>query len=161
MKRFLVLVISVLTVFAFVGCSSNKSDNDKTKTNMNASQITKKVVEDAGIEEMVEAKSDNIQMMYPDLDASKAEEISAYYQGSGGIADEVAVIKVKSESDVKAVKAVFEARVDSRTKIFQGYAPDEAKKLGKSVIKTKGNYVFLAVCDDSSKAEKIFNDCFK
>lgn len=71
-----------------------------------------------------------------------------YIGSTGANADEVAVALAKDESDIAAIKKAFRYRLDSRKEVFNGYAPEQVKKVEKGRIETYGLYVVMLVCDE-------------
>ena len=88
------------------------------------------------------------------LDPEQVEE-SMFYTNSQATAEEIAVIKVKSEDYVQAVKAAYETRIADQKTACESYLPDEMPKLEAAVIYEKGKYVVLCVSNDSDKALEI------
>lgn len=159
MKKKLLMLISIIAISAAL-CACGNDEKSNSNIQPDVTKIKDDIVATIEFPDMVDANSDNIDLMYS-LDADIFDSISVIYAGSGGYADEVTVIKLKSKDDIENVKKVLEGRVADRLIAFEGYAPLETAKLEKAVVKTNGNYVFLAICDDSKKAEKIFDDAFK
>lgn len=156
-KKYLAVFAAIAMAAAMmVGCSGD----NKNEVQPDVSAVRDSVVSGIEFPEMVNGTADNIAFMYG-LDVSTFESYACSYAGSGGDADEVAVFKVKSKDDVADVKAALEKRVADQAKLYSGYAPIEADQLNNAVVKVNGNYVFLAVSEDSQKAEKIFDDSFK
>lgn len=94
------------------------------------------------------------------LDKESIED-AAFYTNSQASAEEIAVIKVKSEDYKAAVKASYEQRVADQKNACQDYLPDEISKLDSAVIYENGNYVILVVSEDNEKAQEIINGLFK
>lgn len=88
----------------------------------------------------------------------KVSEFSIYISGSGATAEEIAVIKT---ADVKTAKATVEKRVSDLKLNFENYVPAEMTKLSDPVIVTRGDVVFLVICDDPSQAQKAIDGLFK
>ena len=91
---------------------------------------------------MVQATPDNIKL--GTILTLKFEAYSVVYAGSGGNADEVAVIKFPDEKKVKENKKVFEDIINERINIFQ-VIPQEAEKLKNAELKVKGSYIFCSM----------------
>ena len=74
-----------------------------------------------------------------------------YYASEFSIsAEEVLVILVKDESQVQEVTDALNERIETRLDAFEGYAPEEAKKLENANQSVRGEFIFFAV---SSQAE--------
>lgn len=78
------------------------------------------------------------------------------YVGSGGAtAEEIACFEAKDADSAKTIKEALEKRIDSQKKAFENYQPQEMEKLNSPVLVSQGNYVFMCLSDDNSKAEEI------
>ena len=159
-KKNIALILSAILCFSFMfaGCGNKKKSPD---VQPDVAQVKDKVVKEVDFPEMVDATAENIEFAYSGLEVSDLDSYAVTFAGSGGNAEEVAVVKLKSEDKVQSTKEIFEKRANDRENVFKGYAPEEAEKLSKAVVKAKGNYVFYAVCENPEKAEKIFDDSFK
>ncbi len=80
------------------------------------------------------------------------------YVSSTNSADEIAAFVVKKEARA-AVQEALQRRIESRKALFEGYEPEEVKKLSKSEVVTFGSVVVLLVCDDVSAAKDAIEEC--
>lgn len=94
------------------------------------------------------------------LDEGIAESC-AFYTNSNATAEEIAVIKVKSEENADTVKAAYEKRVEEQKAACKDYLPDEMPKLDKAIIYTHGNYVVLCVSNDSDVIDGVLKKIFE
>ena len=94
-------------------------------------------------------------------DANVIEEALVCKSASGATAEEIAVITVKSASDVESVKAAVEMRVEDLAFNFENYVPAEMDKIENAVVATSGRYIILAVADDSAAAQEIIDSYIK
>jgi len=160
MKKNILALVLAFALSTLLLCACSKEKVDYSNVNLDVTTVKSDILKTDDFPEMIDATPDNISLMY-DLDATKFEGYSVIYAGSGGYADEIAIIKLKSSDEVTKVTKVMKDRVTSRANVFKGYAPLEFEKLNKAVVEAKGDYVFLAVCDNPKKAEKVFDDAFK
>ena len=75
-------------------------------------------------------------------------------------ADEILVLKTKSQDDLKVIKEKLQSRIDKQEKSFMQYRPKEYEIIKKCVLKEEGEYLILIISKDSSKIEKTVDDCF-
>ena len=106
---------------------------------------------------MVKAKDREIKKMYG-LNTSEYEGILCYMAKNNLSSEEIIIVKVKDESQVKDVKDAIYKRIESRKSVFQGYAPDEEKYLEDAIVSTRGKFVFMAVGPDSEQLKDMFYD---
>ena len=159
-KYYLFFILITAMLFIFSACSKTSSNEKSKQPDVTAikDEILKQI-EFEQEDELVSATPENILLMY-DLEVETFDSYSIFYAGSGGSADEIAIIKAKSKDDVSKIEDVMKKRVSDRIKAFQGYAPRESEKLKNSVIKVKNNYILLAICNDSDKVGQIFVSSF-
>lgn len=92
------------------------------------------------------------------LTAADYSGVMYYASGVSMSADEVLLIKVKSDDQVQEVTAAVEERIASRKNDFEGYAPEEAKLLDNAVQSVRGRYIFYAVSADAQRYLEVFRD---
>ncbi|HCI73541.1 MAG TPA: hypothetical protein DHV42_03255 [Lachnospiraceae bacterium] len=152
-KRIALAACVVLSALALTACSgsggsSKEIDVKKTADELNTSVIT--------TDKLTETKSDMLGSIYFFEDGQV--EISSVYMSGNATADEIVVVSCKDEETAKEVEDLLKMRVKNQKELFSTYNADEAAKLDKAIIKTKGKYAVLCVCDDYEKAESILKD---
>ena len=70
--------------------------------------------------------------------------------------EEVIVVKVKEESQIKEVKDAVQKRLECRKEDFHGYAPDEEKSIDDAIVSIRGKFLFMAVGPDSEMQKDAF-----
>jgi len=73
-------------------------------------------------------------------------------------ADEVLLIRVKSQQQITGVVRVIEERLQSRRQDFDGYVPEQVQLIDQAQLSVRGNYIFLAVGPDAEHYKKIFSN---
>lgn len=90
-----------------------------------------------------------------DLDYQKVDAYFLSYSATG-LADEVAVIRVKQAADVKAAEQSLRDHVDSRIKLYRNYQPDQLRRVEQAVVFTHGSYAVLLISDQSARIRAAF-----
>lgn len=152
MKKLSVLFCVMLFIFA--GCGGNNGKANETVVPADAAKTILNNV--TFVDDLVEANGDIAKDRY--FFDDKVSDYSIYFGGSGATAEEIAVIKT---SDVKTAKATVERRVEDLKLNFENYVPAEMTKLSDPVIVTRGDIVFLVICDDAAEAQKAIDNLFK
>jgi len=156
-KKFLItMVVGTVVLGALTGCSGKKEE----AKNLSAVEIGEKIKQAVNLDEMKEGDNDKLQKLY-DISADEIENFVLYVAPTNLKADEVAVIKVKDANDVESVKEKLSKRVEEQGKSFKDYLPDEYFLIEKHVLKTKDNYVLLAISKDADKIESAFDEALK
>jgi predicted small lipoprotein YifL len=106
-----------------------------------------------GAEEMIE-------MYYPGLTAIDANQLHVYIPGMSFSAYEVVLIEVVNESDVDAVKAILQARVDAQAAGGAWYPEAVEGWVNNARIVSNGCYIMLAVGADCDTFVEGFNSLF-
>ncbi len=69
-----------------------------------------------------------------------------YYSSESNVsAEEVLLIQVNREDQIRQVTEAIQRRIESRKDEFRGYAPEEVELLEDSVQSVRGTYIFFAV----------------
>lgn len=147
----LVVVISVLS-----GCSGK---DDKTPEQLSATQIGKSIEQAVSLKEMKKRDLSKLQELYK-IDADSVDNFILYTSTSNVKADELAVIKLKDESQVENVKKNIQQRIETQKIKFKDYRPDEYFLVENHLLKTKGPIVFFAVSKEADQMEHGFDDAF-
>lgn len=151
-KKITIITMAIaMAITFFSGCGQKEIDIQKVKED---------IIAECDLQEMRDATEDEVGMLYDFGDAEYDEIVFSISQNSVN-ADQITIVKAKSEDDVDSIKEVIEQQLESREKIFEGYAPDEAAKFKENQVKVNGKYIFAAVCNDNNKAENIFDNAFK
>lgn len=93
---------------------------------------------------------------YYGLNAADYEGVMLYTAVSSLSVEEVLLIKVKEENQVKEVRTAIEERLESRKNDFKGYAPKQAQLIEQAKVAVRGKYIFLAVSPNAEKYSEAF-----
>ncbi|MFO1445047.1 DUF4358 domain-containing protein [Bacillus sp. Bva_UNVM-123] len=147
----LVIVIGVLS-----GCSGK---DVKIPAQLSAIEIGKSIEQGVSLKEMKKGDLNKLQKMYK-MDAVDVDDFILYTSASNVKADELAVIKLKDESQAESVKENIEQRIEAQKMKFKDYRPDEYFLVENHVLKTKGPFVFFAVSKEADSMERAFDGAF-
>jgi lipopolysaccharide export LptBFGC system permease protein LptF len=156
MEVYVLLAAVVMSLWVFSGCSNKEA----SALNPAFSQVAESVVKQTGVSEMIKLDDDRLKKIY-EIDPSEIENYCVYISESNAKADEIAVIKLKDKKDASRIKDLVQKRVDSQSKGFKDYIPEEYFKIQKSVLEVKNNYIFLVISNDTDKQEGAFDKFFK
>lgn len=145
------LVASLIAVLLFSGCGES--------TGATAKDIY------SGIE--AEVKLENVDttvstgdMVYEDsfkdlygLSMDEIDNGVISYSETGGLADEISIIKVKDEGDVNRLKSAMNDRIERRKQVFQGYKPEEMKKIDSARVMVYKEFVALIISEQAEEIE--------
>ncbi|WP_259417867.1 DUF4358 domain-containing protein [Bacillus toyonensis] len=155
-KFVITIIVCTITLGALSGCFEKKENVN----NLSATEIGEKIKQVANLEEMKEGDSKKLQKLY-NINTDEIESFVLYTAPTNIKADEIAAIKVKDMKNVKNIKEKILSRIEKRSKSFKDYLPDEYFLIEKHVLKTKDNYILLAISKDADKIEKTFDEILK
>ncbi len=168
-KSIIAGILAASAALSLTACGNNtpasstaeSSAQGEQQTNAKSpAEITEKIMQDIEFPSMAEITSDRLANYY-EIDAQTVDSFSAYICGSGAYPDEIAVFKLKSSGDAEAAKAALEKRVESQTKTFENYTPNEMYKIDGKNIVTNGSYIALIISADNKTATQLFEQMTK
>ncbi|MGN0623985.1 MAG: DUF4358 domain-containing protein [Oscillospiraceae bacterium] len=168
------LICAAVASAAMTGCSSAKAESsgstESTESQAAASvQESEKSAKDIlqEISSADEAVNFNASAYFDDdifkknckklysFDIDKLSDGGIIYVDSGGLADEISLIKPADGDTAYALKAL-EARKQLRIQDFTGYKPEELDKIENAQIFEAGGYAVFIISDNAEQlAEKI------
>lgn len=154
-RKILALLTAALALAVMAGGCSSRGEKD-----IDPAEAAAAIVEQVDMKDnLMEAKGD-VALAYYAMD-NKVKSYSVYVSSSGATAEEVAVLRVGSAGDADHAKQIIQTRVDTQSAMFENYQPGEMVKLGAPVIETRGNVVYLVICDDPQQAKDAIAALYK
>lgn len=151
MKKLMATILAIGILFT--GCSgSGGSSKD-----IDPAEAAKTLVDGVEFRDTLVLAEGDIASSYYKLDDT-IESHAIYVSGSGGTAEEVAVLKVKDSKDAEAARSILEKRVEDLKFNFEDYVPSEMQKLKSPVIVISGNTAIMVIADDATAAKKAVQD---
>ena len=145
MRKLIAAIISLLLLISLAACAGNANNSVDVLT------LKKHMVdENASLPSTDCAKSDdengkNAFSYLCDIDYGKVGSYFFCYSASGG-PEEIAVIRLKSASDVEEAKSAVKKHVETRKALFKEYDPEGAAFYEQALVFSDGNDVVLIVC---------------
>lgn len=93
---------------------------------------------------------------YYGLTAADYDGVMFYTSESSMSAEEILLIKVKDEGQMKRVRETVEKRVANRKNEFEGYAPKQVQLLENAQLTVRGEFLFLAVTLNAETYKETF-----
>lgn len=90
------------------------------------------------------------------LEPGDYEGITLYYPQTNMGAEELLLVKLKDVSQQETVKAAIDARLAAQKNSFEGYGVSQFEMLEQSVTLVQGNYILLAVAEDTAAVVSAF-----
>ena len=157
MKRILSLILFSILALSLTACGgSNTSDKNPA-----VADISSAILSSITVGETVALTDNTLPKQYLDLDVSLVAEYAVTVASSGALADEIAVFKANNKDDVSKIKEALESRLTLVEEKFVDYIPTEMPKIENALILENGNYILLAIVEDTKTVETKFNEFFK
>ncbi|MEG0771034.1 MAG: DUF4358 domain-containing protein [Clostridia bacterium] len=144
-----VFLIGFLVAFLVVLCSSGNYKD------VSYEEFDAVFSEQESVKELKKSDRKMLLKLYA-LDESDYEVSYLRYSSELMNVDELFIIKVFKEEQLKAVEDSVNRRKSQQLSNFAGYGAEQTELLSKSIILTKGNYVFFGVSKDIEKWKEIF-----
>jgi len=159
MKRIISCILLVVTLLSFVGCAE-KVPNVAVKDII--TDIEKETEKFNGLMEISLPKEEITDLDKPMLEglginAEDIEEAIIKFPMINLVADEIMIIKVKDAEKIPAIEEGLKKHVENVALSFENYVPENYEIVQNHIMKTKGNYIFLAISKDAEKAEVVFD----
>lgn len=120
------------------------------------SAVAKKVEASLDTEHMKKAGVQGLKRYYG-LNSADYDGVMLYTAESSMSAQEILLVKAKSNEQAEEVKAAVEQRRANRKNDFEGYAPKEVQLLEEAQISVRGKFVFYAVSPKAETYKSVFS----
>ncbi|MBQ9827060.1 MAG: DUF4358 domain-containing protein [Lachnospiraceae bacterium] len=145
-----VIVIIVVLLLSNKKPADSKADFDSMK---------EAVVSAADTSVMEEAGTQTLKRLYG-LDASDYDGVVLYTPSSAMGAEELLLVKLKSDDQMDTVYAAIMNRLDTQLNNFEGYGAEQTELLNSALIITQGNYALLSVGKDNDAVRAAFDKVY-
>jgi len=148
-----ILIATVLITFLSLYQVLKVKDADMDSLRKNLSQV----IDD---EQMDIGDSSKLRKLYY-ISKNEVEDFILYAPKSNMDANEVLVLKGKSEEVIQQLKVKVEGRIKKQSDSFNSYRPEEYDIISNRVLDIKGKYLILIISRDSATIEAAINKEFK
>lgn len=156
---FLALAMAV----SFTACTNKPAGGDGDKTAAEPNKTFSEMAEELSGEveaPTMEADETMLKDIYH-LDMDKIEEAKAYMAMMNVHADDLVLVKAKSEEDAKAVEESLKQRNADSVETWKQYLPEQYELVQNYKLERKGNYVFYTVSSKADDLLKKFQSYFE
>ena len=144
-----IALVAVLLLFVIFDLSDEPDSAVKLET------VEQNVVEAAGLESSEPAEARMIKRFYG-LNPKDYDGAVLYAPADNMDAHELFLVKLKDDTQKKAVEDAIEERLDTQLKSFEGYGAEQTALLEGHVLSEKGNYMLYIVGEYAEDAQKAF-----
>lgn len=164
MKNKILFIFTLAMMILCVACGNKDNTKNEVGVDFNAVKTsmtdTAKNLPDMSI---ADSESEDGQESFEYLFDIAYDKIEKYYftYSSAGTAEEMALIQLKDEADAEAMKDALQKHVQSRISLLQTYAPEQVEMTEGAVISSKGKFVSLIICENTSEVKAAFEKMFQ
>jgi len=145
MKKNLFFAIIATTLLVLTGCAKEKETKILNMEEVYQSVLT--LQEGSGKEALImlpESNEEYLEMFYPGFSSIPRTQTVAYMAPVTGFATEILLVEVTNKDDVKAMKEIFESRIE-RGASDTTYPETAIHWANNGQVHTYGNYVCMIV----------------
>lgn len=166
MKKILSITIILLTLVAFVGCAEKTPSIPNVPVKDIFSNIETKVESVSSLTELnfkSEELSDFDKLAIENfgINPEDLEEGIAKYPMINLQVNEVIILKAKDETKLESLKEAINTHIEKQIKSFENYVPKNVEIINNHILKTKGNYILLAISQNTEEIEAAFDESFE
>ncbi len=164
-KEFLVILMSLIFVYAAAGCKQDLNDieSDDDMGSVTVKEIIQQLSDQINEENLdkfaffdEEIFKNNCEKLY-EISYEELSDGGITFAGSGGFADEVTILRGRN-GNIKELKNLLESRIQRRIKDFTGYKPSEISKIEKAEVFESRGFVILIISDNEEILKKQIQD---
>lgn len=162
MKRLTAIALAAILLLFAVSCGKNKEA--EPMVSMYDLRVAM-LAADGALPEMTSVSSsdedaESLFSYLSDEDYSKVEGFFLSYAAEGD-SYEIAVVAMRSESDVPEMKASLVKHAAGRVELYKNYKPDQVPRAEAATVITSGRYVALIMCDNADAVREAFEKGIK
>ena len=145
-------ILVVLMLVFFIRLTAGTGDSSAPFESVSAA-----VSQTLDMTNMTPADNQMVKRLYG-LDPAQFDGVMCCSPLTNMAAEEVLLVKLKSDDQQEMVQAAIEARRDTQMRTFDGYGFEQYAMLEKSVIEVHGNYILFISSNDPKATVSVFND---
>lgn len=175
MKKILIVMITIVSLFTFMGCSQKTSEINVPVTDimkdiktqiakdMKANGVPEESFKEGQLPMYMESEltAETPNPMNEIINKEDLEEGMVLELMINIKSDLIIVLKAKDDTKVENLKTSLEKVKEKQSKIWEAYLPDQYEKVKNTIIKSNGNYLVYITYDDAEKIEAAFDNALK
>ena len=166
-KIIIATIVIIILLFVVIACSIKLKEEKRLLTiNFDTKETVLNILNNEDVKLSIDFSTlkeitvDEINNIF-DIDSQIIEEFYGEIPTVSLSADEIIIVKVKDNSDIKNVEEKFKLRAKNIASNFKDYLEKEYVLASNPLIYSKGNYVIFAISDNNNKIKEIFEEKFK
>ncbi len=148
-----IVLVGLVIALSMTGCSSTPKSSTKALSMQEIDDTIRQTVDLSNLKLGDGAK---LKKLY-DISIEDLDSFVLYLAPSNLKADELLLLKAKSEADLAALKTKIAKRVDKQAIAFKDYLPAEYFLIQKHISKVSGTYVLLVISKNAEQIAEAFD----
>ena len=157
MKRFIAIIVAVLSLLALTACGSNAGETNKE---IDIDSVKSKIISDLSIEGAMDVDAGRLIDLYG-IEEKDIEKSACYVTMDGVFPDEIVMIKATDADAAKRIEEKLNKRLEEVKVQFESYDAENYALAQECKVIKEGNYVALFLSAKHADMEKIFQDAAK
>ncbi|CQR47315.1 hypothetical protein BN1058_01624 [Paraliobacillus sp. PM-2] len=176
MRKIMLFLVSILSVWGLIGCSNQSEKVDEAEVDVSALllDIKEEIANDLGEGSMVDGKLQNyieadltgesddpmvgMTLETMELDKSKLEAGYVIQAMMNVNADQIILLEAKDEESVSVLQESLEKALEAQVQTWEQYLPDQYEKVKNNVIETNGKYLLYVTYEDPETIVNVFSE---
>lgn len=155
------VILNAILLLTGCGTAATSSDDpqgsevqEEAKETKSIDEVYQEITGQVSLESPVCMDEDFISNYYG-IDVSTLEEYVFSMSEDAAQAETVVIMKVKDLNDVEEISSILETIVDEKKNEMENYLPEQFEIVEKSEVKTKDQYVWLVISQQSDAISDI------
>ncbi|MBQ7957540.1 MAG: DUF4358 domain-containing protein [Clostridia bacterium] len=159
MKKIIALILALVLVFSFAGCTGNEETKEPETTNINVEDVYASIENAVELNEMTILGEDMILNLLG-IEAEKTVQLKVAEAADGLLADEIWLVEAVDEAAAKEIVDLANTRIELQAAASKTYSPEQHEIVNKAQIITNGNFVAFIVSPSVDDIVAIVNEAF-
>lgn len=159
MKKIIALILALVLVFSFAGCTGNEETKEPETTNINVEDVYASIENAVELNEMTILGEDMILNLLG-IEAEKTVQLKVAEAADGLLADEIWLVEAVDEAAAKEIVDLANTRIELQAAASKTYSPEQHEIVNKAQIITSGNFVAFIVSPSVDDIVAVVNEAF-
>lgn len=152
--KFYYSILMIIVITTFVGLFKVLEIKD-----VSIEEIRKDIVQSTDVTTMEDDDGTKLKKLY-NINKRDVDDYILYAPKSNMEANEILILKAKTQDDLKALKEKVSNRVKSQSDSFENYNKTQFEIISNYILEEKDNYLILIVSKDSKAIKKSIDESF-
>lgn len=152
--KFYYSILMIIVISTFIGLFKVLEIKD-----VSIEEIRKDIVQSTDVTTMEDDDGTKLKKLY-NINKRDVDDYILYAPKSNMEANEILILKAKTQDDLKALKEKVGNRVKSQSDSFENYDKTQFEIISNYILEEKDNYLILIISKDSKAIKKSIDESF-